>query len=74
MVTVPEGMETMSSAMAETVNYHRWIHDLLRPWVCGKKVLEIGAGLGQYAEGLNGTVREHMDADVDLDCLQSFKL
>ena len=37
------GLETMSLA----VKYHRWIYDIVRPYM-GARVLEIGGGLGNF--------------------------
>jgi SAM-dependent methyltransferase len=39
------GAETLERLAAGARNYNRWIWDRIRPWV-GRRVLEIGAGLG----------------------------
>ena len=36
-------------AMAEAVNYRRWIFDMFRPYL-GRRVVEVGAGSGSFSE------------------------
>jgi hypothetical protein len=38
-------------AMDFAVAYHRWILDLIRPWL-GRKLVEVGAGTGSFSEML----------------------
>src|SRR5256885_16611734 len=44
----PVGAETLER-LAGARNYNRWLTDRLQRWV-GRRVLEIGAGLGNMAE------------------------
>lgn len=59
----PIGYETMSSALPDAKNYHRWILDLIQPRLrgCG---LEVGCGYGQYSPLLAA----HLDHLVAVDC------
>lgn len=57
------GLEVMSDA----VRYRRYLLDLLEPHL-GPAVLEVGSGLGDLAEGLDGYERLVV-TDVDPDCL-----
>ena len=44
----PVGAETLER-LAGARNYNRWLTDRLQRWV-GRRVLEIGAGLGNMSE------------------------
>jgi SAM-dependent methyltransferase len=62
------GLETMSSALPEAVNYHRWILDLIRPYL-GGRLLEVGFGYGQYTREMAGAVEQLLAVDLDPGCL-----
>ncbi len=62
------GFATMSSALPEAVNYHRWLLDLVRPHL-GGRALEIGFGYGQYTRQMAGLVEELVAVDLDPACL-----
>jgi len=50
-------------AMAFAHNYHRWIRDRFRPYL-GRRVAEVGAGLGDFSQLL-------LDAGIEeLDCYE----
>ncbi len=70
MASLPivSGFQTMSSALPDAVNYHRWIVDLMRPYLRGN-VLEVGFGYGQYTRHLAGLAGTLVAADIDPDCL-----
>ena len=57
------GLEVMTDA----VRYRRYLLDLLEPH-CGPAILEVGSGLGDLAEGLEGYERLVV-TDVDPHCL-----
>lgn len=54
-------------AGADKPNYRRFQHDLIAPH-CGRSVLEVGAGLGEFAETLTGLDRLVV-TDVDPDAV-----
>lgn len=58
------GLETMSLA----VKYHRWIYDIVRPYM-GARVLEIGGGLGNFGHLLQDRERLVM-LDNDPVCIR----
>jgi len=64
----PTGYSTMSSAMPDAVNYHRWLTDLVTPWLRGK-ALEVGFGYGQYTPELARRVDELVAIDCDPVCV-----
>jgi 2-polyprenyl-3-methyl-5-hydroxy-6-metoxy-1,4-benzoquinol methylase len=66
---VQVGTGTMSSAMQEAKNYHRWILELIQPSIRGKTILEIGPGLGQYTTELQKDAAELTVTDIDPNCL-----
>lgn len=45
-------LDTMSSALPEAVNYHRWVMDVIAPHAAGR-VLEVGYGHGLYTRMLS---------------------
>lgn len=45
--------------MNQALNYNRWIIDLCRPWI-GDKVLEVGAGTGNFTMALLEHTRSHI--------------
>jgi SAM-dependent methyltransferase len=44
------------STMTEAVKYHQWIYDVVRPYI-GKRVLEVGGGLGTFSDLLQDRER-----------------
>src|SRR5213592_4937517 len=62
----PEAADQVGAAtlerMAAAPRYNRWMFDRLRPWV-GRRVLEIGAGIGNMSAFL--VDREHDPLAVD---------
>lgn len=63
-----KGRDTMSSAMNEIQNYHRWICSLLVPHL-GQRTLEVGPGFGQYTRFFYQHVSELHALDCDGHCL-----
>lgn len=62
----PKGHQTMSSALPEARNYHRWILDRLRRRLRrGGTLLEIGPGYGQYTPELAGMAHRLVAVDCD---------
>jgi SAM-dependent methyltransferase len=53
------GVELESMIFA--VNYRRWIFDIFRPYL-GKRIVEVGAGLGTFSQLLLETRPERLDA------------
>lgn len=68
----PTGFSTMSSALPDAVNYHRWLLDLVAPWLRGR-AMEIGFGYGQYTRELARHVDRLLAVDVDPECLDQFQ-
>ena len=66
--TLPQGHETMSSALPDAERYHRWILEVLARDVRGGALLEIGPGYGQYTQALAGRVDRLVAADVSEAC------
>src|SRR5205809_1927275 len=62
----PEAADQVGAAtlerMAAAPRYNRWMFDRLRPWV-GRRVLEIGAGIGNMSAFL--VDRERVDQERD---------
>lgn len=67
-IEAASGLETMSSALPDAVNYHRWILDLVRPYLRGR-LLEVGFGYGQYTREMADLVDELVAVDLDSKCL-----
>ncbi|MER3431701.1 MAG: hypothetical protein C4324_11800 [Blastocatellia bacterium] len=44
-------------AMSFAGRYHRWVFELMQPWL-GKRIVEVGAGQGSFAEILLGAAPE----------------
>jgi SAM-dependent methyltransferase len=57
------GRSIESSGAASKPNYHRYQYELIEPH-CGRSVLEVGAGLGEFAERFDGRDRVVV-TDVD---------
>ncbi len=58
------GTATMSSALPEAQNYHRWIFSLFAERLQGR-VLEIGMGYGQYTHWIADRCNELIVVDID---------
>ena len=54
---------------ADQRRYRAWQHELIAPH-CGPDVLEVGAGLGEFAAQFSG-LRRHVVTDVDPDAVAS---
>ena len=61
--------QTMSPAMKKAKQYHAWQWDLIKPFV-GKRVLEAGAGFGQYTRLLHSHGCEIMVVDNEASHFQ----
>jgi SAM-dependent methyltransferase len=70
--TAPTGSATMSGALPQAVNYHRYIYRRLRPFL-GARVWEIGAGHGQYTDMLLSDGRDVLATDIDAVMLASLE-
>ena len=56
----PEILDTLSGAM----RFNRWMADTIRPYV-GRRVLEIGAGIGNLSRCLAGRRELYVASDID---------
>lgn len=63
----PSGRATMTPAVAESVNYTRWVVDTILPFV-GSRVLEVGLGFGNYRGQLGG-LECYVGVDIDKDAV-----
>ena len=63
-------LDTMSSALPEAVNYHRWILSLCQPHVRGS-LLEVGFGYGQYTRVLANWAERVTAIDLNPACLDA---
>lgn len=48
-VETPDTVAATLDIFHQTPNLNQWIFDRLRPW-CGRRVMEVGAGLGTITE------------------------
>jgi 2-polyprenyl-3-methyl-5-hydroxy-6-metoxy-1,4-benzoquinol methylase len=64
----PIGRATMSSGIAEAVNYHRYLYSQIRPFLQGM-VWEIGCGYGQYTRFLLDENFRVLATDIDSNLL-----
>ncbi len=55
-----ESLETLS----QTPEYYKWLCERMRPFIRGK-VLELGAGIGNFAQWANKFANEYHPTDVD---------
>ncbi|MCM8787143.1 MAG: methyltransferase domain-containing protein [Candidatus Omnitrophica bacterium] len=60
---------TMISNAREVVEYYQWIVTLFSQYL-GKRVLEVGAGIGTISEQLTRYVSELVISDIDEGCLK----
>jgi len=66
------GDRTMSGALPEAVNYHRYLYSKLRPSL-GRRVWEIGSGYGQYTSMLLDDGLEVLATDIDAGMLEKLR-
>jgi SAM-dependent methyltransferase len=59
-------------ADASSHNYHRWIAELITPYV-GRRVLEIGAGYGDVSGLLSRGVADYVATDTSPECLTALE-
>lgn len=64
----PIGRQTMSSALPEAENYHRYLYTSLRKHL-GSRVWEIGSGYGQYTQMLLQDQKSVLASDIDQEML-----
>lgn len=68
----PTGSRTMSGALPEAMNYHRYVYNTLRRHL-GRRVWEIGAGYGQYTAMLLADARAVLATDIDSEMLSKLQ-
>jgi len=68
----PVGYGSMSSALPMALHYHRWIIELIRPWLAGD-VLEVGFGYGQYTREIAPYVEKLVAVDCSPECVASMR-
>jgi SAM-dependent methyltransferase len=69
----PVGIETLERLAAVAPRYNRWLFDRVRPWV-GRRVLEIGAGVGTMSAFLmNGAHERVVLTDTDPHYLERLR-
>jgi SAM-dependent methyltransferase len=69
----PVGIETLERLAAAAPNYNRWLFDRVSPWV-GRRVLEIGAGVGNMSAFLMNGARERVVlSDTDAHYLERLR-
>jgi SAM-dependent methyltransferase len=69
--SMPQGLATMSPAMADMVAYPRYIYDKLEPFL-GRRVAEIGVGYGTYTKWLLAR-GEVLGSDIAAECLEAVR-
>jgi len=67
---MPVGRSTMSSALLEAKNYHRWNFDWIAPYVRGR-ILDIGGGTGNHLRYLQD--RDLVSIDISPDCVRDLR-
>ncbi len=72
MVDAPSGFATMSSALPQAMNYHRWLMRLTEPWLHGH-ALEAGFGYGQYTPYFARRTRRLVAVDCDPVCVERLR-
>jgi SAM-dependent methyltransferase len=53
-------------------NYRRYEFDLVSPW-CGRSMLEIGSGLGEFSEQFDGRLDRLVVSDNDAYCMEQLR-
>lgn len=66
----PLGLETMSEAMHEAENFHRWSHSWVAPYLQGR-VLDIGGGTGNHLRFLE--CAELTSVDISEECVLALR-
>lgn len=64
------GAETMSSALPEAVEYHRWFFELIEPYL-GKHILDVGSGLGNHLQFFAN--RKLTCLDLSPECVEQLR-
>jgi SAM-dependent methyltransferase len=64
------GAETMSSALPQAVEYHRWFYELIEPYL-GEHILDVGSGLGNHLQFF--TDRKLTCLDLSPECVEQLK-
>jgi glycosyltransferase involved in cell wall biosynthesis/phospholipid N-methyltransferase len=60
-------------SLAGTLRFNRWMADTIRPWV-GKRVLELGAGIGNMTQHLSRSRHLYVATDVDEEHLARLRV
>jgi SAM-dependent methyltransferase len=60
-------------SLAGTARFNRWMADTIRPWV-GKRVLELGAGIGNMTQHLSRSRKLYVATDVDEEHLARLRV
>ena len=60
------GAETLSSALPQAVEYHRWFYELIEPHL-GDHILDVGSGLGNHLQFFAG--RKLSVLDLSPECV-----
>jgi ubiquinone/menaquinone biosynthesis C-methylase UbiE len=69
--SAPQGLATMSAALHEAENYHRWQFEWVAPFLSGK-ILDIGSGTGNHLKYLKDF--ELVSVDIDPECINDLKI
>lgn len=56
--------QAILDALSSTPRFNRWMADSIRPYL-GKRILEIGAGIGNLSRHLSGGRRHYLATDID---------
>lgn len=67
---LPVGTETMSSALVEAQNYHRWNYEWIRPHLAGR-ILDVGGGTGNHIRFLSD--RPLVSIDLSSSCVEALQ-
>ena len=65
------GLDTMSKALPQAVNYHRWVYDQFEPYL-GRRLLDVGGGTGNHTELLLNSQRLVI-VDAAKECLEALQ-
>jgi len=63
----------MLDNLSQTPRFNRWMADTILPWV-GKRVLEIGAGMGNLSRHLAGGRQVYIASDIDPEHLARLRV
>jgi SAM-dependent methyltransferase len=67
---VVAGAETMSSALPQAVEYHRWFYELIEPYL-GEHILDVGSGLGNHLQFFAN--RKLTCLDLSPECIEELR-